>query len=113
MRRRGRPRFRDEFIATCPWTPSLTTTSPASITAVFTATNTADGTADASAVSVNVTPVTLAGSAIYAGQNVKFTATTYSAGTVEFSESAVDLTGCSSVGTPSTPTGRPTRRRAP
>ena len=85
------------FVATCPWTPALTTVSPVSITAELTPTVVADGVADAAAVSVNTTAVTLTGSAIYLGQNAKLTANTYSQGTVSFSQGANPLPGCTSM----------------
>lgn len=85
------------FVATCPWTAPLTTTSPVSIGAVLTPTVVADGDATATAVSVTTTPVALAGSAIYLGQNAKLVATAYSLGTVAFSEGGNPLTGCTSV----------------
>ncbi len=85
------------FVATCPWTPSLQTASPVSITAVLTPTVTTDPVADATAVSVNTDSVALTGSAVYLGQNAKFTATAYSAGTVSFTEASNPLTGCTSL----------------
>jgi hypothetical protein len=48
-------------------------------------------------VNVNTDAVTLAGAAVYLGQNAKLTATTYSAGAVAFSENSTPLTGCASV----------------
>ena len=85
------------FVATCPWTPSLTTTSPVSIGAELTPSVAADGVADAAAVSVTTDSVALAGSSIYLGQNAKLTATTYSPGTVSFSEASTPLAGCTSL----------------
>ncbi len=85
------------FVATCPWTPALTATSPVTIGATLTANVVTDGTAAATTVNVNVTPVSLAGSAIYLGANEKLVATTYSAGTVVFSQGGTPITGCESV----------------
>lgn len=83
------------FVATCPWTAPLTTTSPVSIDAVLTPTVVADGDATAPEISVNTTPVALTGSVIYLGQNVNLVATAYSLGSVTFSEGNTTL--CSSV----------------
>jgi hypothetical protein len=85
------------FVATCPWTPSLTTVSPVTIGAELTPSVIADGVADATTVNVNTNSVKLTGSAVYLGQNAKFTATTYSVGTVTFNESSTPLAGCSSL----------------
>jgi hypothetical protein len=85
------------FVATCPWTPALNTTSPVSIGAALTPTVVADGVANATAISVNTTAVSLTGSTIYLGQNEKLTATAYSVGAVAFSEGANPVSGCTSV----------------
>lgn len=85
------------FVATCPWTPPLTTTTPVSIGAELTPAVTTDGDAAATPVNVTTNAVALAGSAIYLGQNAKLTATEYSLGTVSFTEGGNPLAGCTSL----------------
>ena len=81
------------FVATCPWTSPATQVNPASITATLTPTNTADTPSTSPAISVAFDTVALSGAAVYLNGNATVTATTYSPGTVTFSDTA-GLTNC-------------------
>ncbi len=92
------------FTATCPWTPG--STGSASLEALFTSYNTNYGLSNTGPVTVNVGPgtasVTLSGysGAVYGSSSV-LTATSNTAGAVEFQVGGSDIPGCASVATSS------------